>query len=420
MALSGYMGVVMNFDVAIIGGGLSGLVAGIKLQQAGAHSVIVAKGAPGLSFSSGNIDLFRGQDPWQEIAHLPSHHPYGKIGLEGTKQALDWLHNLVAGEGMAMIRCQEGNGRVYTPYGRSKESFLLQPSMAHPMLAGRKVAVVQIEHFQDFPVQFLRDGLLEHSGAREVTVSSLDIGLPSRYFLFRSKEISRALSHKKRWQVFVERIAEIAQNVDIIFAPAILPMDELFASYWYEISKASGEKFFEIPTSPPSITGERLLHFLRQAYQNRGGTLYDNRKVVAVDWHENDKRGIAALRVAEFLQPLRARDYVLATGSFFSNGLESRSDSVFEPLVGADVYALPETSEWTHKDFKRFAEQKFLSFGVESDSSLRMLKQGMVVDNLYAAGAVLSRFNPLAEGSAGGVSVSTAYAAASHIERGWR
>jgi glycerol-3-phosphate dehydrogenase subunit B len=73
----------MKFDTIIIGGGLSGLVAGIELSRKGQKCMIVSSGQSALHFFSGSFELHSGaENPFDAIKELSPSHPYSKIGIE--------------------------------------------------------------------------------------------------------------------------------------------------------------------------------------------------------------------------------------------------------------------------------------------------------------------------------------------------
>ena len=72
----------MKYDTVIIGGGVSGLVSGIKLTKAGMKVAVVSSGQSALHFNSGSMSLYghNGEKdilhPLEAIGQLPAQHPY--------------------------------------------------------------------------------------------------------------------------------------------------------------------------------------------------------------------------------------------------------------------------------------------------------------------------------------------------------
>ena len=66
----------MKFDTIIIGGGLSGLTAGIELSRKGQKCLIVSSGQSALHFFSGSFELCSlSENPFDAIASLDERHP---------------------------------------------------------------------------------------------------------------------------------------------------------------------------------------------------------------------------------------------------------------------------------------------------------------------------------------------------------
>ena len=86
--------------------------------------------------------------------------------------------------------------------------------------------------------------------------------------------------------------------------------------------------------------------------------------------------------------PMYADSFILCTGKFFSKGLVSTMDRVFEPVFGCDVQYDHDRTAWALPDFS--SEQPFMSFGVTTDEKGRVSIGGSTVENLYAAGEILA------------------------------
>lgn len=88
-------------------------------------------------------------------------------------------------------------------------------------------------------------------------------------------------------------------------------------------------------------------------------------------------------------EPLCARVFVLATGKFFSRGLLSDMQRIYEPVFGADVAYLPGRENWYDPDFS--APQPFWGFGVKTDAQGHASIGGKCIENLYAIGGIVAK-----------------------------
>ena len=150
---------------------------------------------------------------------------------------------------------------------------------------------------------------------------------------------------------------------------------------------------------------------LRHYYEKLGGTylLGDN---VTAGYMDGDR--LTAIDTANLGHgSLKAKNFIIATGSFFSRGLVAEPDRIFEPVFGVDVATEGDRSEWFKENI--FEAQPFVEFGVITDGDFRVRKDGKTISNLYAVGSILGGCNSLKEGSGAGVAVVTAMEVANRL-----
>lgn len=124
-------------------------------------------------------------------------------------------------------------------------------------------------------------------------------------------------------------------------------------------------------------------------FESLGGTVLKGDRVTGGKIENNVLAYIQTQNLGDY--KLTADTYVLATGKFFGRGIVADMEKVYEPIFGLDVDYDPDRSTWFDLNFMN--EQKFLSFGLKTDDMSRPSINGDTVENLYAAGEVLSGIN---------------------------
>jgi glycerol-3-phosphate dehydrogenase subunit B len=390
-------------DVVVIGVGLAGLTAAVRLAEDGARVLVLAKGVGATHLGPCTIDVLgyapeRVERPGEALAALGDDHPYALVGRDGVAAAVEWLK-----AGLPYVGELEENMLLPTAVGALKPSAVVPESMAAGDLrGGGQVCVVGFRALKDFHAPLLADNL-ERGGISARSVE-LDL-LPERRVDANSLAFARAFDDPAfRGEVAAQLAGRLGGEERVAF-PAVLGIAE---ARWRELQDRLARPVFEVPTLPPSVPGMRVFAALRERLRRAGGRAILNATVTGAD---RDGARVTGVRADLGLREVRheASWVVLATGGFASGGLALDSRwRARETALGLPVRGVPEGERFRPGYFD---EQPMARAGVAVGRELR--PQGW--DNVLVAGATLAGAEPWREKSGDGISLATGYRAAELI-----
>lgn len=415
----------MRFDTVIIGGGLAGLICGIRLAKQGERCAIISLGHSALHFSSGSLELLGAlpdgsavvspTDALDALRQMAPEHPYARYSRERFLSLAAEGTTLIQEAGVATVGSAEQNHYRLTPVGAMKPAWLTFEGYVHSpnadSLPWKNVALFNAEGFLDFYAHFLKDAMLRMG----TKCAAYTFNLPELEQIrqnpteMRSANIARIFDKRETLDKLADIIAAKMGDAEAVLLPAVLGVDCKDGVRYLE--QKLGRKVAVIATLPPSVPGLQVQTLLRRYFQELGGVYLLGDTAVGYKSEGNKITAVYTRNHGDI--PFLATNYVLATGSFFSGGLEATNDRICEPLFGADVQYVADRGEWYDRDL--FKSQAYESFGVKTDESLRAMRQGQAVENLYVAGATLPGFNAVKEGCGAGVSILTALDVAERI-----
>jgi glycerol-3-phosphate dehydrogenase subunit B len=408
----------MQFDVVIIGGGLSGLSCGIRLLQQGKRCALVSTGQNALHFSSGSFDLLNSlpdgslvKHPAESLAELAKqapNHPYSILGAQTTVKLFAEAEQLLQESGIPLHGSYQQNHFRLTPFGFHKPTWLSSVEVPRwPIdqpLPWQKLAVISIDGFLDFQPELAADALRQQG----VTVETAYLRVPTLDRLrsnpseFRAINISRILDLPENLALLANDIAELSGDAEAVILPACVGLDN--ALLINTLTDKVGKPVMLVPTLPPSLMGIRVHQLLSRRFQKMGGVFMPGDTVLRAEMEDHRVNAVYSHNHTDI--PLKAEHFVLASGSFFSNGLIAEFNGIREPVFGLDIASSNHRSDWSRQNL--FEAQPYLQYGVETDAALRGLKNGQPVKNLYVSGAVLSGYDPLRQGCGAGVALVSA------------
>ncbi len=413
----------MIVEDVVVGAGTAGLVAGVRLAEAGRRVAVLAKGVGATRLAPGTIDVL-GYSEESEVVERPQAaiddlrrtrptHPYSLLPAGAIAESLEWLARTAPG--LAYTGSVERNVLLPTAVGAVRPTAFAPASIAAGDVArGGRVLIVGLAGLKDFYPR-LAAANLEHTAPQLAAVEAVQLIIP-----LGDDADPGPLGFARRFEQppfrdAVVRALEpwLAPGTRVGF-PAVLGLGGAPAIR-AELEQRLDAEVFEIPTLPPSAPGLRLFEELRGALRQAGGRLLVGGPVVGADTDDGRVLRVyvqaAGRRVA-----YTAENVLLATGGFTAGGLELTSDGeVRETILGLPVSGAPAGRPQFAPGY--LDPQPLARAGIAADESLRPVDGdgAPLYDNVRIAGALLAGAEPWREGSGEGISVATGYAAAGSI-----
>jgi glycerol-3-phosphate dehydrogenase subunit B len=414
-----------HHDAVIIGVGVAGLTAAVRLAEEGARVLVVAKGVGATHLSPVTIDVLgygpervdRPLDALPAFLERRPDHPYRAVGAAGMRDAIAWFKSRFADAppaGYGYTGDGEDNLLLPSAIGAPRPTAVVPETMAAGDLrGGGALCVVGFSALKDFHPLLLADNL-----ARLAGVSARGIALdltPEDRCDVNALGFARAFDDPSFRGRVVALLAGRLHGDERVGFPAVLGLADPHR-VWTEMQERLGHPVFEIPTLPPSVPGMRVFAMLRERLRRAGGTVRMNNVVVGAEQSGGRVTGVR-LRVAPRETVEHADWVVVATGGFASGGVELASAwDARETALGLPVAGVPEPGA-ERFDRNYFGEHPMARAGVAIDAEQRPVGPdgAPVFGNVLVAGATLAGAEPWREKSGDGLSLATGHRAAGRI-----
>lgn len=410
-------------DVVVIGAGLAGLSAALRLRQAGLQVTLLTKGIGGIQLGQGTIDVL-GYTPTRVLEPLAAldsfvadnpDHPYAVLGADGVRTGVEWLAGVLGAE--QLTGSVDANVLFPTAVGAARPTALYPASMAEGRLeAGKKFCFVGIRQLKDFYPELVADNLnrteLPDGGRVTARHAWIDFEPREREADATALTIARALDDPAQRDRFAKAVRAVVSEAETVGLPAVLGTTP---EVWRDIAERIGAPVFEVPVPPPSVPGIRQNAALVQAVKDARVRYVNGTKVVSARY-EGDRLAGVTIAGTGHQQEHTADEFVLAGGGFESGGLlldswNKLSETILGlPVQGGSIADMVHGDYWGH-------DQPLFKAGVKVDDQMRVLDgDGQVAHpNVRAAGGVLAGAQRWSEKSGEGIAVASAIRAADAI-----
>lgn len=389
------------WDGIIIGGGLAGLIAGIRASERGKHVLIISEGAGSLTYSSGALNF-------GDVVQLRSreNHPYTLLEENVIQAGMDYFQKLFPDYQGVCGRTQT----LFTPLGSPRTANIIPSGQNAAVLQdAKRIVLMAPEGMKDFFSKIIKTNL-------KICYPQCIVDIyPFRISAFEAwhaigKPVT-GMEYARYWQSGpgIAELKRVLTGVTITCSETVVLFPGLATAFSEPLKEVLSETPFpviEMTSFPPSAGGHNLYNALKQKFKSLGGELLMGTGVQRIELQEKECRK-AIVRSKGRPTAFAAHSFILATGGILGGGIEVTAEAAQETLLGLPLYV---PAEWTKSEF--LGEQPYAHTGIEADSDLRPVDpgtKGVLCKNLRVIGRMLAHWDPWTENCGGGVSLATGW-----------
>ncbi len=412
-------------DAVVVGAGLAGLTAAIRLAKSGRSVAHLSAGVGGLQLSQGTIDLLgycpervmRPLDAIEALAAANHLHPYHHLRADGVRHAAEWFAAILGPTWLT--GSTEVNAHMPTAVGALRPTALMPPSMAAGDLReGTHVAIVGLRHLKDMYPALIADNVARTdlpTGGR-ASARAVTIDFPVREGEADSSGLvtARAVDDAATLTRLADSVARELNDADqVVGMPAVLGLRDAHAT-WSAFQTRLGRPVFEIPLPPPSVPGLRMNAALTEIARAAGVRLMMGARAVNAT-RKGDRITGVQTDTAGRLRLTRSPWIVFAPGGFESGAIAVDSyGAISEPVFGLPLAAVP-SDPMVLPDY--WADHPLFHTGAAVDQGMRPVDAHGVapLDNVVVAGGIVAGASRWREKSGEGIAIATAVRAVDTI-----
>jgi glycerol-3-phosphate dehydrogenase subunit B len=424
----------MNYDVVVIGAGLSGLMAAASAAREKKRVLVVARGMGIITIFTGGIDIF-GYWPIEETEPLGSpltgiqrlvakdpDHPYAKVGIDAIKKGVRAFIDVAGKGGVEYVGDISQNILIPTAVGTVKPTCLVSSTMAGGDLRSeRNVLICGFDGLRDFYPDYMAHNIstFEMGGLTlprfRARVLKVDVG--SRKSGINCLTLAGRFEDQGLLKLVTEEVYRHLRTGERAAFPAVLGIRNS-RDIHKKMEQTCGVPIFETPTLPPSVPGYRLYKSLEESLREMGVHMLIGYDVYGPKTFGR-RIGEISIAMGKSEKRVSGRAFILATGGLVGKGITASYDMLREPIFDLPVAAPKKRTDWFRKRLFDPAGHPINRAGIIVDDHLRPVnKKGEpIYDNLLACGTQLYGFDALREKSGGGVAVSSGYKAGVEASR---